>query len=462
MVLAFPKAPLTPKEDPFYIAPDNLENYKLGDIIRSRNTPTKVRSIFVPLNLKYSWQLLVRSEDSFGNPNAFVTTIMEPYNADPKKIVSYQTFEDSADLNCSPSYGFLFGASIATIATQIEMTSITLALQKGYYVVSPDYEGYKSAFAAGRQAGYATLNSIRAILNTKKLTGIDPDAKVALLGYSGGSIASSWANVLLNSYAPEIEENIIGTVLGGFVTNIKSIAESVDGGLVAGLIPVALTGLGNEYPEFKSAIEKEIDHDKDIYLKYAGQVGLAGAVLKYFGHRFLSGKNPLIPRGLDVLNEPTIDRILKENSLLYLDTSKFKPTTPIFIYHGKLDHIVPIKDVKKIYQLWSDAGVPSLEFAEDLLNGHITEAVIGAPAAWTWIENRFNGIPPIKGCSHTSRAENILYPNVSKATFEYFKGLIKAITFAKIGYRGLSTDNISISAFKELLGKLESYFSKDQ
>ncbi|KAI5956986.1 hypothetical protein KGF54_000605 [Candida jiufengensis] len=459
LVLSLPTTPKAPTEDDFYIVPDDIENYKPGDIIRYRNTPAQLRSIIFPINIKNSWQLLIRSEDSFGNPNAFVSTIMEPYDADPNKVISYQTFEDSANLDCSPSYGFLYGASISTIATQIDMTFITLALQKCYYIVSPDYEGFKSTFTVGRQSGYATLNSIRATLKSGNLTGINSDAKVAMWGYSGGSIASGWANVFLNSYAPEIENNIIGTALGGFVTNITATAESVDGGLAAGLIPVALTGLTNEYTNLTNLLFQYVDPNQKEDIEDAKNHCLGGSIIKYFGHNILTGDTPLFPGGFDLLNLPAINKAVQENCLLNLDVSQYKPTTPVFIYHGTLDQIIPIKDVKKTYQQWCDAGVSSVEFAEDLLNGHITETLIGAPAAWTWLEERFAGVPPVKGCSHTVRAENLFYPNVSKATYDYFEGLIDAVTFAKIGYQGLSSDNVSNSDFQNLLTSIESFFN---
>ncbi|KAI5956981.1 hypothetical protein KGF54_000600 [Candida jiufengensis] len=459
LVLSLPTTPKAPSEDDFYIAPDDIENYKLGDIIRYRNTPAQLRGIIFPINIKNSWQLLIRSEDSFGNPNAFVSTIMEPYDADPNKVISYQTFEDSTNLDCSASYGFLYGASMSTFNTQIDMTLITLALQKGYYVVSPDYEGFKSTWTVGRQSGYATLNSIRATLKSGNLTGINSDAKVAMWGYSGGSLASGWANVFLNSYAPEIEDKVIGTALGGFFTNVTAMFEVVDGGIAAGLTPIALTGLTNEYPNITDLLYQNVGPNQRVNIEDAKNHCLIGSLIKYFDANIFSGNNPSIPGGFEVLKIPAINQVIQENCLLNLDVSKYKPTTPVFIYQGTLDQILPIKDSKKAYQQWCDAGVSSVEFAEDLLNGHITEYLVGAPAAWTWIENRFAGIPPVKGCSHTVRAENLFYPNVSKATYDYFEGLIDAFSFAKIGYQGLSSDNVSNSDFQDFLTSIENYFN---
>ena len=65
-----------------------------------------------------------------------VTTVMEPFNADPSKLASYQVFEDSAKADCAPSYALQFGSDVTTIATQVETYLLAPLLDQGYYVVS--------------------------------------------------------------------------------------------------------------------------------------------------------------------------------------------------------------------------------------------------------------------------------------------------------------------------------------
>ena len=79
--------PTKPSIDPFYNAPEGFKNATVGDILQFRKTPKSITGGFVPLNVQNSWQFLVRSEDSFGNPNVIVTTVIEPVNADPSKIL---------------------------------------------------------------------------------------------------------------------------------------------------------------------------------------------------------------------------------------------------------------------------------------------------------------------------------------------------------------------------------------
>lgn len=169
--------------------------------------------------------------------------------------------------NCSPSYSLLYGASMTTVFAQVEMYLIDVALIKGWYVVIPDYEGPKAAFTDGNQSGQSTLDSTRAALNTTNVTGIKEDAKVAMWGCSGGTIATGWIAALQPTYAKELKSNLIGGAMSGFVTNITSTAEGVDGTLFAGLTASTVTGLTQEYPQLHFIIKKLIIPSQ--YLRYS-------------------------------------------------------------------------------------------------------------------------------------------------------------------------------------------------
>ncbi|RLV94876.1 Lipase 1 [Spathaspora sp. JA1] len=431
-IIATPLQLKSPSEDDFYTLPKGYKDAKPGDILKVRAAPNKFASLIFPIDVKNVWQMVVRSEDSFGNPTAFVTSIIEPYNADPSKVLSYQTFEDSANIKCSPSYAFQFGAPIDTCATRLDMTFMVIALKNGYFVNSPDYEGFNSAFTVGRRSGQAVLDSVRAVLQSGKITGIKEDAKVGLWGYSGGSLASGWAAALQPSYAPELKENLVGAALGGFVTNITAVAESVDGNVFAGLIPLALAGIGNEYPEVKKILMKNVAPKHAEKFSVGGNTCLVPSLLYYFRDNVLIGEDPMIPAGFALLENPTVSKIIEDNSIVYLNSS-FVPEIPIFVYHGALDQVVPIEDVRKTYKNWCKWGIKSFEFAEDLLNGHVGEQIAGAPAGWTWLNQLFQGVKPVNGCSETSRLSNFFYPNVSLATKQYFDGIWDSATNVRLG-----------------------------
>jgi Secretory lipase len=57
-----------------------------------------------------------------------------------------------------------------------------------------------------------TLDSIRAAFSSSTIPG---DARVAMLGYSGGAIATEWAAELAPTYAPDVDKRMIGAAIGG-------------------------------------------------------------------------------------------------------------------------------------------------------------------------------------------------------------------------------------------------------
>ncbi|RLV89037.1 Lipase 1 [Spathaspora sp. JA1] len=382
--------------------------------------------MFASIEVKNVWQMVVRSEDSFGKPTVLITTVIEPLKSDPSKLLSYQTFEDAANLTCSPSYGFLAGAPLITATMQLDMGFMVRALREGYFVVSSDYEGLNSAFTAGWRSGKAVLDSIRAVLGSEDVTGVKKDAKVALWGYSGGSLASGWAASLQPTYAPELNKNLIGAALGGFVTNITAVAEYTDGQKYAALIPNAFHGLANEYPTFKQKLEENVNPEYSELFDQGSQLCLIPALPAFENVTFLSGSNPVIPVGFGLLEDEEIREVVDSNSILNLNKT-YLPEIPIFVYHGTFDLVVPIKDVRKTYKNWCEWGIKSFEFTEDLFHGHKSEQFYGSLAAWTWLEDRFKGNEPIKGCKNTKRIANYLYPNITATTRSYFDELFSKL-----------------------------------
>ncbi|EMG49568.1 Lipase 1 [Candida maltosa Xu316] len=451
-ILASPITLEPPSEDPFYSPPQGYENSKNGEILKWRKTPNQLTSLVFPVEIKNSWQLLVKSEDQFGNDTAIVTTIIEPYNADPSKLISYQTFEDSASVDCATSYGLQYGAPLGTIGSRADMTFIVSALKNGYYVNVPDHNGPKSTWTVGKQSGHATLDAIQAALKSGNETGIDEKANVALWGYSGGSLASAWAASLQEEYAPALDGQLIGAALGGFFTNLTALLEITDGALLAGLIPNLLNGLGNGYPEFREKLDERIGANASAVLHDDLDYCAAAAIASFYYDEFFTGPNRLFADGFGVLDDPYVSEVLHNNSIVTWGKESL-PKIPIFVYQGTLDSVCPIKDVRVVYQNWCDWGIESFEFAEDLTNGHISEAVVGAPAALTWLEARFNGEEPVKGCQHTTRLINFLYPNVSSATYDYYVGLYDALVGDKIG-ADVSSDNATSNGLFGLLGNL--------
>jgi hypothetical protein len=144
-----------PHDDPFYTPPAGFESTAPGTVLASR--PVTVNGLGLPVPAD-SQQFLFRTADAKGAPTTAVGTLMvprTPYVAGPRPLVSYQPATDSLGDQCNPSYKLRAG-------TEGELALMMQALQQGWAVVVTDYEGPQSAFAAGRMAGHAVLDGIRA------------------------------------------------------------------------------------------------------------------------------------------------------------------------------------------------------------------------------------------------------------------------------------------------------------
>lgn len=447
LALAF--VPTKPSDDPFYVAPANISAYKNGDIISWRPTPQEIRTIYVPVNIKDSYQFLVRSTDSFGNPNAVVTTLLVPYSPDPTKLWSYQIAEDAATLNCAPSYAIQFATQL-NIEQQAEMIILETGLAKGWYVVVPDYNGPKSTFGAGWQSGHAVLDSVKAVLKSKDVTGLNSDAKVQLFGYSGGSLASGWAAQIQPDYAPELNSQLIGAALGGLTANITQVAVRCDGEIYAGLVALALRGLLNEYSALSYLVDKLVNPINKIkFYSTTGNLCLVPNVLAYPFTTFFKGWFPFFSDGPKFLQRADVKAVLTNNTMA-LKKEDGIPQCPIFVYHGTADEIVPFAGAERVYNNWCSWGIESYEFAVATTTGHALEAIEGCGAAIAWTADRFAGKTPVSGCSRTERVTNLEYPGADLSVYQLLITLISSVLGAKIG-EGLNRSVNSVPAgFKSL------------
>lgn len=428
-------SPTKPSEDLFYSVPANISDYSEGDIIDWRVAPLMVRAVYYAINVKNVWQFLVRTIDQLGNATAIVTTVLEPYDADPEKILSYQFAQDSPQVDCAPSYSILFGASMDTLEIQLEMYLLATGLSKGWYVVTPDHEGVTNGFTVGKQSGQAALDSIRAVLASKDITGVSPDAKVALWGYSGGTVPSAWAAQMQPTYAPELSNNLVGVATGGLVVNITLTAEATDGTLFAGLIPLCIESIFQVYPEI-GELFKEVVTSLEKYSLFmeVQEMCLVPGIVNYAFTEFFGGDDPYFSDGWDFLLRSEVQSVILENTLA-LEESGGVPEVPMFIYHAYSDEVVPFLGAQQAYDNYCSWGVNSLEFSVSNSTGHALELVEGSGAALKWISDRLdgNGTATVTGCQQTFRESNLDYPGADLSFYQIFRSALEGVTGSEIG-----------------------------
>jgi len=395
-------APIPPSQDPFYQPPAGFESAAPGTILRSRPAPAKLEVLnAVPINIKQVTQLLYRTTNALGQPEVTVSTVMVPNNASYDKVVSYQVAEDSGgQINCAPSYTLQTGSQAIYAGTgDVEMLLIIGALNEGWIVSSPDWEGPNSTFIEGVQAGQATLDSVRAVLSSGSITGVESNASVAMWGYSGGALASEWAMELNTKYAPELK--FVGAAIGGVTPNVPNVYNSINRGPFAGLAAAGLLGLADAFPDFQTALTNQLIPAKAAQFYQAGQNCFYGDVVLFAGQDM----GTYFKDGNNIIVEPTIAKYFRTNALM---GQHGVPQMPLFVYKAIADEISPIADTDALVEQFCGDGV-SITYVRDAAGEHFTQAATSFPDVINFLRARFAGTP-ISGCSIRTEFLDILDP----------------------------------------------------
>ncbi|KAF7869850.1 hypothetical protein EAF04_004634 [Stromatinia cepivora] len=419
--------PIPPTNDPFYVPPTGLEDSRPGTILRNRSIDALLSAGAVPFQAKAACQLLYRTTDSLGNASAAVTTIIVPNNANVSRVLSFQSATDAAWANCAPSYTIqLVSDSNNGGIGGTETLLVIAALDQGWIVNLPDYEGPKAAFTSGVQAGRATLDSVRAALSSEDLTSISPQAEYQMWGYSGGSLASEWAAELQPSYAPEL--SFKGAALGGLVPNVTSVLLSTNKSFFSGLIPAGIIGLTNAYPKFKEFVHKHVLPSK------------ASGFYKASTQCFSNNTSTYLNQDISSYLDQEITSFLTGYPKEILDITGQMgvygtPKMPIFLYKAIQDEVSVIGDTDSVVNKLCSQGA-NIEYVRDMLGEHGSEAITGAGDAFLFLIDRFNGVSAKSGCT-TSNVMTTLNPRAIKEMGTMVADALLAILQVPVGPWGV-------------------------
>lgn len=132
--------PIPPKQDPWYTPTSGWESASPGQVLRVRIAQGQLGLTVDGLGAAYN--ILYRTTDSNSEPSWAVTTLLIPtgVNTASPSLLSYQVPYDSADLDAGPSYTLSQYAPHGRTPGNC-ISEIQNALNSGYYVTVPDYEG---------------------------------------------------------------------------------------------------------------------------------------------------------------------------------------------------------------------------------------------------------------------------------------------------------------------------------
>ena len=388
---AHASGPARPDHDAFYTYDGSkpLADIQPGTILKKRPTSMYFGPMSTPVQAE---QLLYRTTGQLGQPTVTVTTVLAPANAPvTPNIVAYLSFYDGLDAKCDPSYTLAGGdaGGAAQQEAEEEELLINWYLSQGFVVTVPDVEGTQLAWMAGRVAGYASLDGIRATETYLHAT----TAKVGLSGYSGGALAADWASELAPSYAPKLD--LVGVAMGGVPVNEVHLFEYANGtSEYAAAIPAMLLGLSRAY-----------DVDLTPYLSsYGAKVVRAestGCMPDLFGRwPGLTLGKILKPEFHDWQNVPALARMLDGQTM---GTVPGHPSTSAPIYmgvgnsDGKGDGVMRAGDVQALASEYCMQGVP-VQFEEYQGASHQTAGAFFEPKTGPFLQERFAGVPFTGNC----------------------------------------------------------------
>jgi hypothetical protein len=371
--------PVSPAADPFYLPPSPIPQVAPGTILRSR--PVVIRGMGFPMPVK-AWQVLYRSTDAQGRPNAVSGTVGVLDDGRPltsRPLVAYNVGSHGLGADCAPSYLLREGADA-------EEPIMAGALARGWAVMVSDYEGSGTpgphTYGSGLATGRAVLDGARAAQHLPDL-GLTGKSPVALWGYSEGGLATTWAAELAPRYAPDL--TIVGAAAGGVPANLGNVARKIDGGPLSGFVLAAAVGLNRAYPEMRL----------DSLLNEKGKIA-AEAVASMCQYQwtmaFANKRMADFTTVADPLNLPRIRKILDANTL-----GRRNPGVPLYLYESTQDEFMPLADVRGLVKTYCGYGLP-VSYYEDSFSEHISLAGQGAPAAIAWLGDRFAGATAASTC----------------------------------------------------------------
>ncbi|MFE3060401.1 lipase family protein [Nocardia sp. NPDC059236] len=295
-------------------------------------------------------------------------------------MVSYQLAEDSLGTHCAPSVSIEQGVADGLNNSNGEAAASIAALQRGWAVVFPDYQGPHERFLDKKQAAHGVLDGLRAAraFEPAELSA----SPIAMLGYSGGSLATIWAAQQLSSYAPEL--TLAGIAVGGVPVDVSASVAEVSGTQNAGLGILLLAAFNRFSPEV----------DIPALLNERGRRMLAETTDSCgfdFVTKYMFADVDDYTAAPNIGDNPRIREIAAE---IAVDTTA--PPVPTYFWHSTGDDLLPIAYDDRLAESWCAGG--QLTYVRTNIPTHAGGAVAWMPAALDDLGQRFDGTPLSPAC----------------------------------------------------------------
>ncbi|RMI33659.1 triacylglycerol lipase [Nocardia stercoris] len=389
--------------DPFYeyTGDTPLASIEPGTVLATRTLDYHMAGVPLPVPVV---QLLYRTTDAQDRAVANVTSVLKPPGGgDPAKAIAYQSFYDSLNPEDGPSRSIAGDVSFGGLTNAAEGPLLAASLAQGYTVIVADTEGQHADFAAGPEYGMNTLDSIRAATRSPD-TGLGPDTRIGLTGYSGGAIATNWAAALAPGYAPDVNARLVGAAEGGVLVNPARNLRYVSGSVGwAGVAGMAIIGVARSFDIDFTPYMSDYGHAIVDRMRYAA---ISNVLWQYPG---LTWQQVVRPEYADPASVPPMVDALRRIDLGLAPT----PTIPMLIGQGAQgsiegtdndkpgigggDGVMIAGDVRSLANQYCADGTPVEYHQYDLLS-HVPSAVAWLPTSLVWLNDRFAGKPAPSTC----------------------------------------------------------------
>jgi alpha-beta hydrolase superfamily lysophospholipase len=374
--------PQLPSDDPFYEPPTGYQHADPGTVLRSRDVELAFMGL-IPQRVRAT-QLLYRTADMHGKPDAAATTVIVPAERVPAAVtpvISYQCAIDAVTSRCFPSYALRRHAHATGAVAQFEFLLVAACLAEGWAVSVPDHEGRLGMWGAPYEPGYHVLDGVRAALSSKRL-GLSSDAPIGLWGYSGGGLASAWAAEMSGSYAPEL--NVVGAVLGSPVGDLGHTFRRLNGTLMSGLPALVVAALAHIYPDLDRIIQQHATEEGKVLLQRLHTMTTTEAIIRMAK----KDMGDLLDLPLEqILGSPEVQHVFADIKL-----GVAVPTPPVLIVQAVHDQLISVGDIDELADTYKSGGA-SVTYHRDMFSEHMLLHPMSAPMALRWLIDRFAGKP---------------------------------------------------------------------
>ncbi|MEI7546180.1 MAG: lipase family protein [Mycobacteriaceae bacterium] len=370
--------PVLPSKDPFYEPPSGFHHAAPGTVLRSREVELGFLGL-IPQRVTAT-QLLYRTSDRHGSPEATVTTVLVPAGHSPNQprhVVSYQCAIDAISSRCFPSYAMRRRSRALGSLAQLEYLLVAAALAEGWVVSVPDHEGRDGIWGAPVEPGYRVLDGLRATLNFERF-GLAPDSKVGLWGYSGGGLASAWAAEVHADYAPEL--NIVGAVLGSPVGDLGNTFRRLNGSYMAALPAMVVSALAKTFPDLDRVLTEHATEHGRTKLGAVQRMTTIEAIVRLFRTDMDDWVHPPLDEVLDL---PAVQDVFDAIRL-----GGTAPGLPLLIVQAVHDSLIGVEDIDTLADRYSQGGA-QVTYHRDMFSEHMLLHPMSAPMALRWLTDRF-------------------------------------------------------------------------